>query len=152
MLHVARKSLTALAAVCSIGFACNQALAAEANLDCKLRFSLSGWSAIYKHAEGSGVVTCENGSSMRVRIASKGGGLTVGKSHIDNGTGRFSDVHTINDVLGSYAQGEAHAGAVKSATAQVLTKGPVSLALAGKGEGFDIGVDIGEFTLTRAKR
>ena len=151
MFHVARKSIVALTAICSIGFACNQVFAAEANLDCKLQFSLSGWSAIYKHAEGSGVVTCENGSSMRVLIASKGGGLTVGKSHIDNGTGKFSDVHTINDVLGSYAQGEAHAGVVKSGTAQVLTKGPVSLALAGKGEGFDIGIDVGEFTLTRAK-
>ena len=152
MLHVSRKSICVLAAVCSIGFGCTQASAAEASLDCKLKFSLSTWSAIYKHAEGSGVVTCENGSSLRVAISSKGGGLTVGKSHIDNGTGKFSDVHTINDVLGSYAQGEAHAGVVKSGTAQVLTKGPVSLALAGKGEGFDLGIDVGEFTLTRAKR
>lgn len=152
MLHVARKSLSVVAVVCAVGFACTQAQAAEANLDCKLKFSLSGWSAIYKHAEGSGMVTCENGSSLRVSIASKGGGLTVGKSHIDNGTGKFSDVHSINDVLGSYAQGEAHAGIVKSSTAQVLTKGPVSLALAGTGKGVDIGIDVGEFTLARAKR
>ena len=152
MLHVSRKPLSLLAAFCVLGFACNQARAGEANLDCKLRFSLSGWSLIYKHAEGSGIVTCANGRSMRVAISSKGGGLTVGKSHIDNGTGNFSDVHNIDEVLGSYAQGEAHAGVVKSGTAQVLTKGTVSLALAGAGEGVDLGIDVGEFTLTRARR
>jgi hypothetical protein len=141
-----------LAVACAIGFACNQAYAAEANLDCTLHFSMSGWSVIYKHAEGSGVVTCAGGRSMRVAISSKGGGLTVGKSHIDNGTGKFTDVHSIDDVLGSYAQGEAHAGIVKSGTAQVLTKGTVSLALAGAGEGVDLGIDVGEFTLTRARR
>ena len=54
-----------------------------------------------------------------------------------------------SDVLGSYAQGEAHAGVVKSGTAQVLTKGDVSLALAGNGEGVDLGIDIGKFTLSR---
>jgi len=121
----------------------------SAELDCKLKFSLSTWSAIYKHSEGSGMVTCEDGKSMRVNIAARGAGLTVGKSHVDNGTGRFSDVHRMSDVLGSYAQAEAHAGVVKSGTAQVLTKGSVSLALAGAGEGVDLGIDVGEFTLSR---
>lgn len=125
--------------------------AAEANLDCKMKFSLTGWSAIYKHAEGSGIVTCENGQSMRVHLEAKGGGLTVGKSHIDNGTGRFTDVHSIGEVLGSYAEGEAHAGIVKSGTAQVLTKGTVSLALAGAGEGVDLGIAVGELKLTPAQ-
>lgn len=125
--------------------------AAEANLDCKMKFSLTGWSAIYKHAEGSGVVTCENGQSMRVHLEAKGGGLTVGKSHIDNGTGHFTDVHSIGEVLGNYAEGEAHAGIVKSGTAQVLTKGTVSLALAGAGEGVDIGIAVGELKLTPAQ-
>jgi len=128
----------------------SQANAASADVDCKLHFSLSGWSAILQHAEGSGVVTCENGQIMHVKISAKGAGLTVGKSKIDDGTGKFSDVHTITDVLGNYAQGEAHAGVVKSGTAQVLTKGTVSLALAGKGEGVDLGIDVGEFTLSRA--
>jgi hypothetical protein len=40
---------------------------------------------------------------------------------------------------------------VNSATAQVLTKGTVSLALTGKGEGIDLGVSLGEFTLKPAK-
>ncbi|NCT68779.1 MAG: hypothetical protein GXC76_14230 [Rhodanobacteraceae bacterium] len=126
------------------------AQAATAQLDCTLKFSLTGWSAIYKHAEGHGVVSCENGESMRVHISAKGGGLTVGKSHIDNGTGKFTDVHRIEDVLGTYAQGEASIGAVKSGTAQVLTKGTVSLALAGAGEGVDIGISFGGFTISKA--
>ena len=125
--------------------------AAEANLDCKLKFSLTGWSAIYKHAEGHGVVTCENGKAMDVKIEAKGGGLTVGKSHIDNGTGKFTDVHRIEDVLGTYAQGDASIGAGKSGTAQVLTKGTVSLALAGVGEGVDIGISFGGFTISRTR-
>ena len=126
------------------------AQAAEAQLDCSMRFSLTGWSAIYKHAEGSGVVTCENGQSMKVKISAKGGGLTDGKSHIDDGKGEFTDVHKISDVLGTYAQGEATAAAGKSATAQVLTKGTVSLALAGTGEGVDLGISFGGFTISKA--
>lgn len=120
-----------------------------ANLDCKLDYSLSGWSIIYKHAEGQGTVHCENGQSMAVKITVTGGGLTAGKWHVDNGIGTFSDVHRISDVLGDYAQGGAHAGVVKSSSAQVLTKGTVSLALAGTGQGVDLGIDVGKFTISR---
>ena len=125
---------------------------AEADLGCKMKFSLTGWSLIYKRAEGSGVVTCADGTSIPVKISAHGGGLTVGKSHIDNGNGEFSDVHTITDVLGDYAQASAHAGMVKSAGAGVLTKGNVSLALAGKGEGVDLGIDVTKLTIKEAGR
>jgi hypothetical protein len=127
-----------------------RAEAAEASLDCSMRFSLTAWSAIFKHAEGTGMVTCENGQSMRVNITAKGAGLTLGKVHIDNGKGEFTDVHRMSDILGTYAQGEATAAAGKSATAQVLTKGTVSLALAGTGEGVNLGVSIGGFTISAA--
>ena len=140
--------VTALAASAMIP---QRASAAEANLDCKLNFSTTSWSVIYKHVEGTGLVTCANGSSMHVKIAAQGVGLTAGKSHIDNGVGTFTDVHTIDDVLASYAQGEANAGLVKSGTAQILTKGTVSLALAGAGQGIDLGISIGKFTISRAK-
>lgn len=121
------------------------------DLDCRMKFSLTSWSLIYKHSEGKGVVTCANGKSMRVDIVAQGGGLTVGKSKVEDGTGNFTDVHRISDVLGSYAEAEAHAGVVKSATARVLSKGTVSLALAGTGEGIDLGIDVGQFTLKAAK-
>ena len=140
-----------LASVVSMAIGLPRAAKAEtADLDCKLRFSLTGWSLIYKHAEGSGVVTCANGKSMHVKVEAHGGGITVGKSHIDNGTGKCTDVHKMEDVLGTYAQGDASLCAGKSGTAQVLTKGTVSLALAGAGEGIDIGVSIGGFSITEA--
>lgn len=118
-------------------------------LSCKMTYSLTGWSIIYKHADGQGTVHCSNGQSMPVKITATGGGLTAGKWHVDDGTGTFSKVHRISDVLGSYAQGSAHAGAVHSASAQVLTKGPVSLALTGTGQGVELGVAVGKFTISR---
>jgi hypothetical protein len=49
--------------------------------------------------------------------------------------------------LGTYATVEAHAGAVKSSKAQVMTKDDVSLAMSGTGEGWDIGVAFGNFVI-----
>ena len=122
-----------------------------AEVDCEMRFDLKGWSAFYKTAKGNGTITCNNGQSMRVEVSSKGGGITFGKSSIEDGVGEFSGVHDISEVLGSYAAGEAHAGAVKSAKAQVMTKGEVSLALSGTGRGWDLGVAFGKFTIRRAR-
>lgn len=121
---------------------------ADGPLDCKLRFSMQGWSVFYKTAEGEGTVSCSNGQKLPVRIASRGGGITFGKSRIDRGRGEFSGIYNIRDVLGGYAAAEAHAGAGKSSKAQVVTKGSVSLALAGTGSGWDIGVSIGNFVLS----
>lgn len=120
---------------------------AQGLIECKLRFSMAGWSVFYKTSSGHGTVTCDNGQRIDVRISAKGGGLSFGKSRIENGTGEFAGVHDIRDVLGTYATAEAHAGASKSAKAQAMTKGDVSLALAGKGRGWDIGVAFGKFVI-----
>ena len=77
--------------------------AAQASQTCKLSFNMSGWSIFYKTASGTGTVTCSNGTSLPVRISAKGGGLTVGKTKIQNGVGEFAQVDNIRDVLGSYA-------------------------------------------------
>ncbi|HEY4582868.1 MAG TPA: hypothetical protein VIG88_08395 [Lysobacter sp.] len=122
--------------------------AAAADLSCSLRFSMTGWSAIYKHSRGTGTVTCSNGQTLPVKIEARGGGLTFGKSRIDDGTGRFAGVRRIRDVLGGYATGEANAAAGRAAKAQIVTKGPVSLALAGKGEGVELGVAFGSFVIS----
>ncbi len=122
--------------------------AAQATQTCKLSFDMAGWSVFYKTASGTGTVTCSDGSRLAVKVSAKGGGLTVGKSKIRNGVGEFAMVENIRDVLGSYAAVEAHAGAQKAAHAQAMTNGKVSLALAGKGEGWDLGVAFGKFTLT----
>ena len=122
---------------------------AAGSIDCELHFSMSGWSAFYKHSTGTGTVTCDNGQSMKVKISAKGGGITFGKSRIDNGLGKFTEVYNINDIIGGYATAEAHAGASKSASARVVTKGPISLALSGKGKGWDVGVAFGNFIISR---
>lgn len=121
---------------------------AAAAIDCEMDFNMSGWSAFYKTASGSGTIHCNNGQSMKVKIRTKGGGITFGKQRIDNGRGKFSEVRNIKDLLGTYASGGAHAGAVKSSAAGVVTKGDVSLALAGTGEGVDIGIDFGKFVIS----
>lgn len=118
-------------------------------ISCDLSFELKGWSAFYKTAKGHGTIRCDDGQSVAVKLRVKGGGLTFGKSEITDGTGRFSAVRSIEDLLGSYASAEAHAGAVKSSTATALTKGEVSLALAGTGDGVDLGVSFGKFTIKR---
>lgn len=127
----------------------SKAQAAEAKVECHLDFNLSGWSLIYKHAEGTGTVTCNNGQRANVKIVMVGGGLTAGKYRIDHGKGEISDVRSIDDVFGDYAQAGAEAGVVKSSTAQVLTKGTTSLALAGTGEGVNLGISVGKFTISR---
>lgn len=118
-----------------------------ANVKCKLAFSITGWAALVKHASGAGVVSCDNGTRQPVSITAKGGGLTVGKYHIDGGHGTFTDVHGIEETYGQYIQGEAHAGATKAGNAQVMSKGTVSLALAGSGEGVGLGVSVGVFNI-----
>jgi hypothetical protein len=133
------------------GFYSTHASAEGGKTDCDLRFSLKGWAALYKHAEGTGVISCDNGKSYPVNIVAVGGGLTAGKYRVDNGKGKFSDVMNTNDLFGDYAQGEANAALVKGGSAQVLTKGTVSLALAGAGEGVDLGISFGKLTISRAK-
>ncbi len=120
-------------------------------VECRMTYSLNGWSVFYKTAEGHGTITCNNGQQARVKVRAKGGGITFGKTEIISGTGDFTGARNLNELFGSYAQAEAHAGAGKSVDAQALTKGTVSLTLAGKGRGVDIGFAFGKFTIERAK-
>jgi hypothetical protein len=122
--------------------------AADHDLKCTLTFQLKTWSIIYKSATGSGTVHCSNGQSLRVRLSAKGGGLTAGKS-TEAGEGEFSPVADLDALLGGYAALQAHAGAVNSVQAQVMTKGEVSLALTGKGHGWSLGVDLSELKIER---
>ena len=140
----------ALSAACGLMFVMAVAQAAEAKkIDCELRYSLAGWSAFYKTAKAQGKITCDNGQTMRVAITVKGGGITFGKTKIEDGRGKFSEVSNINDLLGGYAEAGVEAGAVKSTEAKVLTNGTTTLALAGKGEGWNLGVSGAKFTISR---
>lgn len=116
-------------------------------ISCRMTFSLAGWSAFYKTSSGSGSITCSNGQHMRVHLRSKGGGLSFGKSEV-SGIGKFSGIYDIHEVLGSYGNAEAHAGASSSVRSTVMTKGNVSLALTGNGRGWNLGIDFGKFTIS----
>jgi hypothetical protein len=126
-----------------------QAADPAATVKCEMKFTMKGWSAFYKRSSGTGTVTCDNGQSASVRLEARGGGLTAGKSSIENGHGEFSAVKNIDEIFGAYAEAQAHAGAVKSSGARAMTKGEVSLALNGTGRGWDLGVAFGKFTIKR---
>lgn len=116
---------------------------------CTMTFSLSGWSFGYKQTKGEGKVSCSNGQSASVKISSHGGGLTVGKSDILDGKGKFSEVKDISEIFGTYVQAQAGASATKGGDAQVMTKGEISLAISGSGRGWEAGASLGGFTIER---
>lgn len=142
-----------LAAIVGFGLAALSAPAARADGEtkCVMKFSMKGWSAFYKTSKGEGTITCDNGEKAAVTIKLTGGGITFGKTEIKDATGTFSEVSKLENLLGSYGSAEAEAGAVKSTTAQALTKGEVSLAIAGTGEGWNLGVSGSKFTIARKK-
>lgn len=116
---------------------------------CEIAFTLKGWSAFYKTATGTGTITCDNGQKANVKLEAKGGGLTAGKSRINDGHGTFSAVADIRELLGTYVAASAAAGTGRSAEANVMTKGEVTLALTGKGTGFEVGVSFGKLTISK---
>lgn len=118
---------------------------------CEMNFTLKGWSVIWKSYNGVGTITCDNGQKTRVAVRARGLGLTAGKSEVHEGVGKFSEVTSINELFGGYAAAGAQAGAVKSAEGTVMTKEEVSLALGGKGSGFELGITIDKFTITGLK-
>jgi hypothetical protein len=119
-------------------------------IECTIRFQLQGNWTIYERADGTGMVSCADGTAIPVVVEARGLGLSIAKSKIGTGTGNFGHVHRISDVIGSYAQTGVDAAAMKSGPAQLLTKGGVSLALAGKGNGLDLGIGVERFTISRA--
>jgi hypothetical protein len=116
---------------------------------CRMDYALKGWSAFYKTSRGSGTITCDNGQTAKVKLSASGGGLTAGKSEVRDGHGKFSEISDIRELFGTYASASAAAGAVQSSEAQALTKGEVSLALAGTGTGIELGVSFGKFKITK---
>lgn len=126
-------------------------LSARAGTLCEMTFTMSGWSAFYKTSSGTGTIKCDNGQKAKVSLSAKGGGITFGRSKIKDAVGKFTEVDNISELFGSYGTGEAHAGAGKSAKAAVVTKGDISLAIAGKGTGVDVGISFGKFTIEKAK-
>jgi major membrane immunogen (membrane-anchored lipoprotein) len=141
--------LAVLALAAAGAISAQPAKAADAATKCHMTFNTSGWAAIYKRLDGQGHVMCDNGQSANVMIHIRGGGLTAGKYSIEDGKGEFTNVKNINEIFGDYATAGANAGAVKSAESLAMTKGEVSLAVTGVGRGFNLGVDVSKFEISR---
>lgn len=127
------------------------AFASPPDVLCEMTFDLEGRAFFYHFTSGRGEVTCDNGQSATVALEGRGGGLTFGKRRIVGAQGRFSEVRDISEIFGDYVQAEAHAGAGRTASAQVVTKGEVSLAMAGTGQGVDLGITFGRFSITEVE-
>src|SRR5579863_957964 len=144
------RTLIVAGAVLGASLVASSAASAQSLTTCRLDFALKGWSAVVSSAHGEGVITCDNGQHADVVIEAKGAGVTAGKYELRDGHGRFNQVGDIHEIFGAYASGSAGAGAVKDAEAAVMTKGPVSLSLTGKGSGWELGVAVERFVIRRA--
>ena len=58
-------------------------------------------------------------------------------------------MNRMSRIFGVYAQAEAHGGMTRSGAANAMTKGAVSLAVAGTGRGVDMGFAFGAFIIER---
>ena len=116
---------------------------------CEMTYSLKGWSLALKVQEGHGRIVCDNGQRANVKLSANAIGFTIGRSEILGGTATFTPVKRIDDLLGDYVKLDAHAGAGRSVEASVLSKGEVSMALGGSGNGVDAGATIGTFSIER---
>ena len=121
--------------------------AAAGQIKCTMKFDLVWWSFIYKYGEGSGRITCSDGQAANVRIVTHGGGATLGGQKVIGGTGSFSSVADISELYGGYAEADVHAGAGVSADARVVLKSNVTLSLAGSGQGINLGIAFGSFSI-----
>jgi hypothetical protein len=113
---------------------------------CTMTYKLEGFSLAYKQYDGTGEVSCRNGQKAKVKLSSKSIGFSIGYSVIE-GEGFFTDVKHISEVYGNYISFGNHFGFKNSVDRQILTRGEISLALRGKGKGFDIGVTIGDLSI-----
>jgi hypothetical protein len=69
---VVSTAATLLCAGALTGLTPTSAQAGTAPVKCHLTYSMSGWSAIYQHAEGRGKVSCNNGQRATVTISVHG--------------------------------------------------------------------------------
>lgn len=141
-----------IAGVALIALSCGLASTANAKpTKCHIRYSLKGWAVVYESSSGSGTITCDNGQTAKVALKSKGAGVAFGKETVLEGEGAFSDVGDISELFGHYVALDADAASGKAADSQVMTKGSVSLALAGKGKGMEVGISFGDFDISKAQ-
>ena len=83
MKNFERRTVSTLALSLLLFAASSQSMAGTADLNCKLQYQVKGWSAVVKVANGSGTVTCSDGTTKAVTLKLRSIGATIGKSQID---------------------------------------------------------------------
>lgn len=117
---------------------------------CRLTYNLKGWSILYSFSEGTGRISCTNGQAADVAMVAYGGGPAFGRQRLISGKGTFSGVEDISDLYGGYAEAAVYCGAGGAVEARGLMKSNVSLTLSGTGQGINLGIVFGSFSIRPA--
>lgn len=121
----------------------------QSKIKCEMEFSMKGWAALYRTASGSGTITCSNGETIDVELESRGFGLAAGEAEVSDARGVFSPVAKTEQLLGTYIGRSAVAAAGAADAAGAFTKGDVSLAVYGEGEGKGLAAGGARVTIKR---
>ena len=135
-----------LLAACAVVLFAGPAASSEM-ISCRLKYDLKGWAFVYQTAKGSGLITCSDGQKVDVSIVAHGVGAALGTFDVTGGKGAFSAVRDIRDLYGTYAEATANAGVGRSGGARAMVKLRASLSLAGTGQGVNVGVALGGFSI-----
>ena len=117
---------------------------------CELSFASTNWWPLYRGFTGEGTVRCRDGQSMRVHVVGQGHELSVDRWKIAHGSGRYSQVTRMEDTLGHFVRTRDGSRLVKDAGAAVPEDARPHLALAGRGNGFEVDDAIEDLRIERA--
>ena len=109
-------------------------------LDCTIRFELSGWSAVYERVDGTGTLSCTDGTTLPVDVYARGPRLTAGRLQVTLAKGRFEAVQRISDVFGTYTQDDVYDDPPDAVASASLTNGKVSISIGGVNTAANLGI------------
>jgi esterase/lipase superfamily enzyme len=142
-----KRQQTLSGAVVLVGLLALRASAGTGQTKCRLRFDLKSLSLT--NVRGMGLITCDNGQRVEVKITAFGTEGAADKYEIPNAEGAFSEVGDISELFGSYRAADTAAGAIKSGAVGAMTKGEVSLGLSAASKGYQWGPGIEKLVIER---
>lgn len=117
---------------------------------CELAFASTQWWPLYRGFTGEGTIRCRDGRSLRVHVVAQGRGLSIDHWMIAHGTGRYSQLASMDDALGHFVRTRDGARLVKNGRAIAAESARPHLALAGRGNGFEADDAIDDLRIERA--
>ena len=116
---------------------------------CTLEFSTQTWWPLYGGASGIGTIRCRTGQAIAVDVIAKGPGLRIDHWKIRHGTGRYSRVRGIEDLLGHFVPAGNGVQLVRERPDDIPEDGRAHLALGGKEEGVELDQAISDLRVQR---